>query len=63
MWREKLSSAGGGGLPATSAMPDFCAGHGVTADIELLPSARGTEALEPLGRVRRRFVLDLSGLD
>lgn len=63
--RKKLSSAGSGGLPATAALLDFCAAHGVTADIELLPSARVNEALERLGRndVRHRFVLDLSDLD
>ncbi|MBT3150861.1 NAD(P)-dependent alcohol dehydrogenase [Streptomyces sp. CHD11] len=63
--RKKLSSAGSGGRPATAAMLDFCAEHGVTADIELLPSARVNEALDRLGRndVRYRFVLDLSDLD
>ncbi|WP_049571919.1 NAD(P)-dependent alcohol dehydrogenase [Streptomyces sp. SBT349] len=62
--RKKLSSAGSGGRPATAAMLDFCARHGVTADIELLPSARVNEALDRLARndVRYRFVLDLSDL-
>ena len=62
--RKKLSSAGSGGRPATTAMLDFCAEHGITADIELLPSARVNEALERLGRndVRYRFVLDMSDL-
>jgi uncharacterized zinc-type alcohol dehydrogenase-like protein len=62
--RKKLSSAGSGGLPATAAMLEFCAAHGITADIELLPSARVTEALDRLerGDVRHRFVLDLSDL-
>jgi uncharacterized zinc-type alcohol dehydrogenase-like protein len=62
--RKKLSSAGSGGLPATAAMLDFCAEHGVTADIELLPSARVNEALDRLERndVRYRFVLDMSDL-
>jgi alcohol dehydrogenase (NADP+) len=62
--RKKLSSAGSGGRPATAAMLDFCAEHGVTADIELLPSARVDEALDRLGRgdVRYRFVLDMSDL-
>ncbi|MBF8184600.1 NAD(P)-dependent alcohol dehydrogenase [Nonomuraea sp. K274] len=62
--RKKLSSAGSGGRPATAAMLDFCAKHGVTADIELLPSARVNEALDRLHRndVRYRFVLDLSDL-
>ncbi|MEU6710629.1 hypothetical protein ABZ897_04035 [Nonomuraea sp. NPDC046802] len=55
---------GSGGRPATAAMLDFCAEHGVTAGIELLPSARVNEALDRLQRndVRYRFVLDLSDL-
>ncbi|MCA1270686.1 NAD(P)-dependent alcohol dehydrogenase [Streptomyces sp. 7G] len=63
--RKKLSSAGSGGLPATAAMLDFCAAHGITADIELLPSSRVNEALERLRRndVRYRFVIDLADLD
>ncbi|MEV0161279.1 NAD(P)-dependent alcohol dehydrogenase [Nonomuraea fuscirosea] len=62
--RKKLSSAGSGGRPATAAMLEFCAEHGITAEIELLPSARVNEALDRLGRndVRYRFVLDLSDL-
>lgn len=63
--RKRLSSAGSGGRPATAAMLAFCAEHGITADIELLPSARVKEALDRLGRndVRYRFVLDMSDLD
>ncbi|MFJ8603875.1 NAD(P)-dependent alcohol dehydrogenase [Streptomyces shenzhenensis] len=63
--RKKLSSGGSGGIPATAAMLDFCAEHGVTAEIELLPSGRVNEALDRLGRndVRYRFVLDLSDLN
>ncbi|UYM06192.1 NAD(P)-dependent alcohol dehydrogenase [Solicola gregarius] len=62
--RKKLSSAGSGGRPATAAMLDFCAEHGLTADIELLPSGRVNEAFDRLQRndVRYRFVLDLSDL-
>lgn len=62
--RKKLTSAGSGGTPATAAMLEFCAEHGVTADIELLPSARVNDALDRLGRndVRYRFVLDMSDL-
>ncbi|MEU1481977.1 NAD(P)-dependent alcohol dehydrogenase [Streptomyces sp. NPDC005760] len=63
--RKKLTSAGSGGRPATADMLDFCARHGITADIEVLPSARVNEALERLRRndVRYRFVLDMSDLD
>ena len=63
--RKKLSSAGSGGRKGTAEMLAFCAAHGITADIELLPSARVDEALDRLerGDVRHRFVLDLSDLD
>ncbi|MER7014779.1 hypothetical protein ABT324_25405 [Saccharopolyspora sp. NPDC000359] len=63
--REKLSSAGSGGRPATAAMLKFCAQHDVTADIELLPSARVSEALDRLverSDVRYRFMLDMPDL-
>ncbi|USX54227.1 NAD(P)-dependent alcohol dehydrogenase [Lentzea sp. HUAS12] len=62
--RKKLSSGGSGGLPATAAMLEFCAAHGITADVEVLPSKRVGEALDRLDRgdVRYRFVLDLSDL-
>ncbi|AOS64551.1 NAD(P)-dependent alcohol dehydrogenase [Actinoalloteichus hymeniacidonis] len=63
--RKKLSSAGSGGRPATAAMLEFCATHGITADVEVLPSAQVNAALERLERndVRYRFVLDMSDLD
>ncbi|MGI5218417.1 NAD(P)-dependent alcohol dehydrogenase [Nocardia sp. CA-290969] len=63
--RKKLGSAGSGGRPATAALLDFCARHDITADIEVLPSARVNEAFARLERndVRYRFVLDLSDLD
>ncbi|MEU5838084.1 NAD(P)-dependent alcohol dehydrogenase [Streptomyces diacarni] len=63
--RKKLTSAGSGGRPATAAMLDFCAANGITADIELLPSARVNEALDRLRHndVRYRFVLDMSDLE
>ncbi|MEO3795030.1 NAD(P)-dependent alcohol dehydrogenase [Nonomuraea sp. B10E15] len=62
--RKKLSSAGSGGRLGTAALLDFCAQHGVAADVEVLPSARVNEALDRLERndVRYRFVLDLSDL-
>lgn len=62
--RKKLSSAGSGGSTGTAAMLEFCARHDITADIELVPSARVNEALDRLERndVRYRFVLDMSDL-
>jgi uncharacterized zinc-type alcohol dehydrogenase-like protein len=63
--RKKLTSSGTGGRLGTAQMLAFCAEHAITADIELLPSARVQEALTRLdkGDVRYRFVLDLSDLD
>ncbi|MEU6411596.1 NAD(P)-dependent alcohol dehydrogenase [Microbispora sp. NPDC046933] len=63
--RKKLTSSGTGGRAGTAEMLLFCAEHGITADIELLPSARVQEALARLDRgdVRYRFVLDLADLD
>ncbi|RKS08171.1 putative zinc-type alcohol dehydrogenase-like protein [Nocardiopsis sp. Huas11] len=63
--RKKLSSAGSGGRASTAAMLLFCAEHGITADIELVPSAQVNTVLERLERndVRYRFVLDMSDLD
>lgn len=62
--RKKLGSAGSGGTVATAAMLAFCAEHGITADVEVLPSAKVNDALDRLGRgdVRYRFVLDMSDL-
>ena len=63
--RRKLTSSGTGGRRQTAEMLAFCAEHGITADVEVLPSARVQEALDRLakGDVRYRFVLDLSDLD
>ncbi|TQS18871.1 NAD(P)-dependent alcohol dehydrogenase [Microbispora sp. KK1-11] len=62
--RKKLTSSGTGGRRHTAELLDFCAGHAITADVEVLPSARVQEALDRLSRgdVRYRFVLDLSDL-
>lgn len=63
--RKKLTASGTGGRRGTAEMLAFSAEHGITADIELLPSARVEEALTRLdkGDVRYRFVLDLADLD
>jgi len=62
--RKKLSSSGTGGRRGTAQLLAFCAEHGITADVELLPSTAVDEALARLDRgdVRYRFVLDLSDL-
>ena len=63
--RKKLTSSGTGGRRHTQEMLAFCAVHDITANIEILPSARVNEALTRLarGNVRYRFVLDMSDLD
>ncbi|MEN5076047.1 NAD(P)-dependent alcohol dehydrogenase [Isoptericola cucumis] len=63
--RKRLMSAGSGGRPATAELLEFCATHGVVADVEVLPSAAVDEALRRLerGDVRYRLVLDLADLD
>ncbi|WP_236789991.1 NAD(P)-dependent alcohol dehydrogenase [Amycolatopsis sp. GM8] len=63
--RKKLTSSGTGGTKGTAEMLTFCAEHGLTADVEVLASARVGEALTRLedGDVRYRFVLDMSDLD
>ncbi|KDN17274.1 NAD(P)-dependent alcohol dehydrogenase [Amycolatopsis rifamycinica] len=63
--RKKLTSAGSGGRTETAAMLEFCARHGVAADVEVVPSAQVNEVLDRLSRndVRYRFVLDLADLD
>ena len=53
-----------GGLPATQEMLDFCAEHGVGAEIEVPPADRINEAYERVlaSDVRYRFVIDNSTL-
>ncbi len=62
--RKSLSSAGSGGREHTQELLEFCGEHGITADVEVLPSAQVGTALDRLtrGDVRYRFVLDLSDL-
>jgi uncharacterized zinc-type alcohol dehydrogenase-like protein len=62
--RKSISSAGSGGRPATREMLDFCGEHGITADVEVVPSAEIDTALDRLARndVRYRFVLDMADL-
>jgi uncharacterized zinc-type alcohol dehydrogenase-like protein len=59
---KSVSSGGSAGRPHTQELLDFCAEHGVTADVEVLPSRDIAAAFERLRRndVRYRFVLDMS---
>jgi uncharacterized zinc-type alcohol dehydrogenase-like protein len=53
-----------GGIPETQEMLDFCATHGITADIEMIPIQKINEAYERMLRsdVKYRFVIDMASL-
>jgi alcohol dehydrogenase (NADP+) len=63
MGRRRLTSSGVGGTRETREMLDFCAEHGIVADIELIEPGQINEAFARLekGDVRYRFVLDMRG--
>jgi len=62
--RRKLAGSLIGGLPETQEMLDFCAGHGIVCDIEMLDIQNINEAYERMqrGDVRYRFVIDMATL-
>jgi uncharacterized zinc-type alcohol dehydrogenase-like protein len=45
-------------------MLDFCAEHGITADVEVIPIQKINEAFDRLakGDVKYRFVIDMASL-
>ncbi|QIP38977.1 hypothetical protein G9444_1733 [Rhodococcus erythropolis] len=49
-----------GGIPQTQEMLDFCAEHGIGAEIELIPASDINDAYERVIKsdVRYRFVID-----
>lgn len=61
MGRRRIASSGVGGTRETREMLDFCARHGIVADIELVTPDAINDAFARLekGDVRYRFVLDL----
>jgi uncharacterized zinc-type alcohol dehydrogenase-like protein len=64
--RRRIAYAGSliGGIAETQEMLDFCAAHGVVADIELVRADQLNEAYDRMvaGVVKYRFVLDTSTL-
>lgn len=58
--RRKLAGSMSGGMPETQRMLDFCAEHGITAEIEIIGAKELDDAYDRLsaGDVRYRFVLD-----
>lgn len=64
MKRRQLAGSGIGGIRETQEMLDFCAEHGITADIELIPIQQINEAYKRLSKsdVKYRFVIDMASL-
>ena len=62
--RRQLAGSIIGGIRETQEMLDFCAEHGITADIELIRIQQINEAYERLLKsdVKYRFVIDMASL-
>jgi alcohol dehydrogenase (NADP+) len=60
MKRRSLAGSMIGGIPETQEMLDFCAEHGIVADIELIRADEISNAYERMlkGDVKYRFVID-----
>ncbi|MFD9041201.1 NAD(P)-dependent alcohol dehydrogenase [Streptomyces bottropensis] len=60
--RKTLAGSGTGGIQETQEMLDFCAAHGLGAEIELIRADQINEAYERIlaSDVRYRFVIDTS---
>ncbi|MGB3393352.1 MAG: NAD(P)-dependent alcohol dehydrogenase [Stenotrophomonas sp.] len=64
MKRRSLAGSLIGGIPETQEMLDFCAEHGITADIEMIRAGQINDAYERMlkGDVKYRFVIDCASL-
>jgi len=62
--RRRLAGSLIGGIRETQEMLDFCAEHGITSDIELIPIQQINDAYERLmkGDVKYRFVIEMASL-
>jgi uncharacterized zinc-type alcohol dehydrogenase-like protein len=62
--RRKIAGSLIGGIQETQEMLDFCAKHGITSDIELIPIQEINQAYERMLKsdVKYRFVIDISSL-
>lgn len=62
--RKSLGGSLIGGIKETQEMLDYCAEHGITSDIELIPIQKIDEAYERTLKsdVRYRFVIDMKSL-
>ena len=64
MGRRTLAGSLIGGIAETQEMLDFCAEHGITSDVEIIPIQKINEAYERMlkGDVKYRFVIDMASL-
>ena len=64
MKRRSLAGSLIGGIPETQEMLDFCAEHGIVADIEMIRADQINAAYERMvkGDVKYRFVIDIASL-
>jgi alcohol dehydrogenase (NADP+) len=62
--RRNFAGSAIGGIAETQEMLDFCAEHGITSDVEMIPIQGVNEAYERLlkGDVKYRFVIDMASL-
>jgi uncharacterized zinc-type alcohol dehydrogenase-like protein len=62
--RRQLAGSLIGGLQETQEMLDYCAEHGIGADVEVIPIQSVNDAFERTisGEVKYRFVIDLGSL-
>ncbi len=62
--RRSIAGSLIGGIPETQEMLDFCAEHGIVADIELIRAEQINEAYERMlkGNVKYRFVIDIASM-
>lgn len=62
--RHSLSGSMIGGVKETQEMLDYCAEHGITSDVEVIPIQQINEAFDRTvrGDVKYRFVIDMSSL-
>jgi uncharacterized zinc-type alcohol dehydrogenase-like protein len=64
MKRRSLAGSLIGGIPETQEMLDFCAEHGIVADVEMIRADEINAAYERMlkGDVKYRFVIDCASL-
>jgi len=62
--RRQLAGSIIGGIRETQEMLNFCAEHGITSDVEVIPAQQINQAFERLskGDVKYRFVIDMASL-